>query len=265
VAPSRLKAQAAAGASAATERAGGRVCRQAGFARSSFTRLFQAVFETTLQVVAVEIAADEDELRLPALARVAAAIDGAGGSIVKDGNRMLTLTNANTYTGGTIIDAGTLAVRNLTGSATGTGSVQVNHGTLAGTGTISGPVTVASSAFLAPGVDKKIGALSLLGGVTFNSHSTCLVELKSTTATADKVAAFGVTVQSGAHISIGDLGTTSLPSGTILTVISNTGATPIAGTFSNLPDNSTVTVGSNTYQVSYEGGDGNDLTLTVVP
>src|SRR5882672_8958927 len=62
VAPSRLKAQAAAGASAATVRAGGKVCRQAGFARSSFTRLFQAVFEAALQVLAVEVAADEDEL-----------------------------------------------------------------------------------------------------------------------------------------------------------------------------------------------------------
>ena len=39
VAPSRLKAQAAAGASAATERAGGSVCRHAGFARSSFTAI----------------------------------------------------------------------------------------------------------------------------------------------------------------------------------------------------------------------------------
>src|SRR6266850_2228892 len=62
VVPSRLKAQAAAGASAATVRAGGRVWRQAGFARSSFTRLFQAVFETTLEIVAIEVAADEHQL-----------------------------------------------------------------------------------------------------------------------------------------------------------------------------------------------------------
>src|SRR6267154_4361464 len=68
VAPSRLKAQAAAGASAATVRAGGRVWRQAGFARSSFTRLFQAVFETTLEIVAVEVAADEHELARTLLA-----------------------------------------------------------------------------------------------------------------------------------------------------------------------------------------------------
>ena len=40
-------------------------------------------------------------------------------------------------------------------------------------------------------------------------------------------------------------------------------ALPIAGTFSNLPDDGTFTSNDNTYQVSYEGGDGNDLTLTV--
>ena len=39
---------------------------------------------------------------------------------------------------------------------------------------------------------------------------------------------------------------------------------PISGVFANLPDGSTLTAGSNTLQVSYTGGDGNDLTLTVV-
>jgi hypothetical protein len=41
--------------------------------------------------------------------------------------------------------------------------------------------------------------------------------------------------------------------------------TPISGTFSNLADGSTVTIGVNKLQVSYAGGDGNDLTLTVIP
>ena len=47
-------------------------------------------------------------------------------------------------------------------------------------------------------------------------------------------------------------------------MIKNTAATPISGTFANLPDGATITSGNNTFQVSYEGGDGNDLTLTVV-
>ena len=33
----------------------------------------------------------------------------------------------------------------------------------------------------------------------------------------------------------------------------------------NLPDGATITSGNNTFQANYEGGNGNDLTLTVVP
>ena len=53
--------------------------------------------------------------------------------------------------------------------------------------------------------------------------------------------------------------------GTVFKAIDNTAAAPIAGTFVNLADGSIFTVGNNTFQASYEGGDGNDLTLTVVP
>ena len=60
--PSRLKAQAATGASDATEREGGSVVRHSGFPRSSFTGLLQAIFEAALQVLGVEVAADEDQL-----------------------------------------------------------------------------------------------------------------------------------------------------------------------------------------------------------
>jgi len=55
----------------------------------------------------------------------------------------------------------------------------------------------------------------------------------------------------------------SLATGTVFTVISNTAAIPIVGTFSNLPDGATITIGDNTFEADYEGGDGNDLTLTV--
>ena len=60
-------------------------------------------------------------------------------------------------------------------------------------------------------------------------------------------------------------GSVSLPPGTVFTTIDNTSATAITGTFSHLADGSTITVDSDTFQANYEGGDGNDLTLTVVP
>jgi hypothetical protein len=56
-----------------------------------------------------------------------------------------------------------------------------------------------------------------------------------------------------------------LQSGLAYTIISNTSANPISGTFSNLAEGAIVNVNGNNLQASYTGGDGNDLTLTVIP
>jgi autotransporter-associated beta strand protein len=191
---------------------------------------------------------------------------GTGGSLTKMGRGKLTLSRASTYTGGTTVSKGTLFVTNRTGSATGTGTVLVKAGTLSGTGKITGAVTVASgtaAAILAPGIGTSTGTLTILSTLAFNANATYQVDLNSSTPAADQVVAKGVTINSGALVTIDDLGISVLASGTVFTIISNTAATPIAGTFSNLADGSTLTVGSNTYLVSYEGGTGNDLTLTV--
>jgi hypothetical protein len=50
----------------------------------------------------------------------------------------------------------------------------------------------------------------------------------------------------------------------VVTLIKNAADTPISGTFAGLADGGTLTVNANTYQANYEGGDGNDLTLTVI-
>ena len=75
----------------------------------------------------------------------------------------------------------------------------------------------------------------------------------------------GVTIDNGAQFVFAAAGNRTLAAGTEFTAINNTSADPIAGTFSNLPDGAIITVGSNAFQASYDGGDGNDLTLTVVP
>ena len=76
--------------------------------------------------------------------------------------------------------------------------------------------------------------------------------------------ASGVTINGG-QFSLRDRERFLFSPGTVLTVIDNTSANSISGTFANLPNSSTLTVGQNTFQASYSGGDGNDLTLTVVP
>ena len=73
-------------------------------------------------------------------------------TFTKVGTGNWTLTGANTYSGGTVVDAGTLTVNNVSGSGTGSGAVTVNTGaTLAGTGSISGATTINSGATNAPG------------------------------------------------------------------------------------------------------------------
>jgi hypothetical protein len=79
------------------------------------------------------------------------------------------------------------------------------------------------------------------------------------------VSAKGVTIYTGAFFIFSAIGRREIALGTTFTIISNTSRNPISGTFDNLPDGSTFTIFRNTYLVNYEGGSGNDLTLTVVP
>ena len=140
----------------------------------------------------------------------------AGGSLTKVGIGALTLTNANSYSGGTTVSRGDLVVRNKTGSATGDGSVEVNAGRLSGTGIIAGPVTVGtgsgSGAFLSPGQQTKesnrtprtLGTLTLMDTLTFNADAAYSFELSRDSATSDQVIASGVTI-SRAHFSAIDV------------------------------------------------------------
>ena len=191
----------------------------------------------------------------------------SGNALVKVGAGTLTLTQPNTY-GTTAIQAGNFVVRNRTGSATGTGPVNVLGGTLAGDGIISGAVNVLGSshtAFLSAGTSvKHPGVLTIQNLLTFGTRGTYKCSLDSNSGVAAKVVADGVSIN-GALISLVDIGNTILAPGTAFTVIDNTSPGPISGAFSNLPEGATIVVGRNTFQAGYEDGDGNDLRLTVVP
>ncbi len=197
--------------------------------------------------------------------------EGSGGKaavISKVGTGTLTLSGANTYTGGTTVEEGALLVATRKGSATGTGPVQVNGGTFGGRSNITGAVTIGSGsgpgADLAPGIEGP-GVLVIKNSLSFKSDGTYNCDLSLAKSKADQVAAKGVTIESGAHFNLNSRGNQSLSAGTVFKVIDNRSRHSISGTFVDLPDNSTLSIGSNTLQVSYEGGDGNDLTLTVLP
>jgi hypothetical protein len=100
--------------------------------------------------------------------------------------------------------------------------------------------------------------------VTFNSDGIYAFQVDSDQSQSDILDAAGLTINAGAQFMATDLGTSALAPGTMFTAVNNTAVGAINGTFANLVDGSTVTIGNNNFQVNYEGGDGNDLTLTVV-
>ena len=97
------------------------------------------------------------------------------GALTKSTAGTLTLASANTYSGGTTIQGGTVIVKNPRGSGTGSGPVRVNNGgVLAGNGSVSGPITLSRGGTISPGLG--VGSLST-AGESWNSGSIFAVEM----------------------------------------------------------------------------------------
>ncbi len=180
-------------------------------------------------------------------------------SLTKSGAGLLTLSGTNTYTGSTYVNTGTLSVIGSLSS----GSVGVSSGaTLRGTGTIGGATTLASGSTLAAGVNT-----STIGSLTFSSTldvtaATVSLKLNSTSGTFDSFIANGLTL-GGATLSLVDLGSGVWTGASSFTILNNTSGSSVSGTFFGLAEGASLTLGSNNFTVSYLGGTGNDITLTV--
>jgi autotransporter-associated beta strand protein len=194
------------------------------------------------------------------------------GFLTKVGAGTFTLSGASTYTGVTDVQAGALVAANTEGSATGESIVTVSGGTLGGSGTIAGAVTIGTGngagAFLAPAIaSDKPQTLILRSTLDLKKDATYtyLLQAKGEKARTDNVVANGITIETGATFNLVATVDGAADVGSEYPVLSNTAATPIAGNFANLPDGTIINAGGNNLQANYEGGDGNDLTLTVVP
>lgn len=114
------------------------------------------------------------------------------GSLTKTGKGEFTLSNTNTYTGGTIVNGGTLKVGNKSGSATGSGNVIVNNGAkLTGTGFIEGIVNIESGGILSPGNSNAGNKLNLNNNLNLKQGSTLAVKVNSLFDLADQVICTG--------------------------------------------------------------------------
>jgi fibronectin-binding autotransporter adhesin len=97
---------------------------------------------------------------------------GSGAVVVNTTGSNVIIPNANTYTGGTTVTAGTLVVTNTTGSALGTGAVTLNSttpgtfgsgGALLGNGSFTGAFAVTGGSLVFPGTINS-GAMTMLPG-----------------------------------------------------------------------------------------------------
>jgi autotransporter-associated beta strand protein len=193
------------------------------------------------------------------------------GGITKTGSSIsaLVLTAPNTYAGGTTIAAGSLLANNTSGSATGTGAVTVNAGArFGGTGAVTGAVTVNGT--IAPGITREsLGT----GSLTMNNGSTFSVDLAGATHTTlyDVLAVTGTVTLNSPTLAI-NLTYDPVDFVDRFFILQNDGTDPISGTFLNLPEGQTFTVGGQIFRITYQGDfttnattGGNDVLLMAIP
>ena len=141
-----------------------------------------------------------------------------GGGLTKLGAGALVLPIANTYSGSTLVSAGTLLVNNADGSATGAGTVTVNSGaTLGGSGTIAGQLILSSGAL----VTNVVGSpLTIGGAITLNGNT---VKVISTAAlgSGDYVlianTSGGITGSAASAVTVGGVGLAANTTASIVT------------------------------------------------
>jgi autotransporter-associated beta strand protein len=119
--------------------------------------------------------------------------------LTKVGPGALTLSGANSYSAGTIINNGSLFVN---GSLPVGNAVSVNGGTLAGVGTINAPVTSQIGSTLSPGVNT-IGKLTVNSSV--NLLGTAIMEVSKAASTNDSLAGISA-LYYGGTLTVSNLG-----------------------------------------------------------
>ena len=157
-----------------------------------------------------------------------------GGATVNGGqdNGVVVLAATNTYTGATTLDGGTLLINGANGSS----PITVNaNATLGGFGSLGGTLNVQPGGKLAPGIPSQgaltntIGTLTSGAGASVSGAVAMKID-RAASPTSDRFGAASITVNSGASLTVANIGSTNLAAGDTFTLFS----TPLSGTFSTV-------------------------------
>ena len=181
-----------------------------------------------------------------------------GYSVAKKGTGSFTLNGNNTFTAG--------AFKSFAGQLLVNGSqpqvpVIVNSGSsFGGSGTVG---TISASGVIAPG--NSPGTLTS-SNITFFATGTLAVELTGPTAGTgyDQLNVRGTNSLANSTLQVIPNFISPATIGQQFTILNNDGIDAVTGTFNGLPQGATVSVGGNKFTISYTGGTGNDVVLTLV-
>ncbi|WP_369059117.1 autotransporter-associated beta strand repeat-containing protein [Caulobacter sp. 73W] len=195
-----------------------------------------------------------DDVRFGALGVTESGVISGTGSLTKAGAGALRLEGDNTFTGPTVVQAGTLSIGGKHAS-----SITVASGaTLTGDGKISGAVSVQGGGFLA--VEYGAGALEI-GDLSLGDGSLSFGLGGTGTTAARRLDVTGsVSLDGGILRHFVLSGFAASPDQTIL-LIDNDGTDAVNGTFEGLAEGAVVEIDETDFRISYRGGDGNDITL----
>lgn len=194
--------------------------------------------------------------------QIEALISGAAGiDLTKTGAGTLRLMSNNTYIGQTTVDAGVLQVDGTQRYS----PIRVNAGTLSGVGT-TGTTTFAGGAIDAGTTTAGTTTAGILTvqDLALNAANVFKASLQGTTSGTkyDVVQVSGSVNLGGAQLQL-SLGFTP-PVGSRFVILENDGLDAIVGTFAGLAEGAVFTQGGVSFRISYRGGSGNDVELTVV-
>lgn len=205
--------------------------------------------------------------------------DAGSVGIVKNGAGTLILAGNNTFSGPTIVNAGTLQVDGSIANS----ALTLNGGTLAGDGTF-GDVTLSNTTLSGSGT---FGDITSLGGVTIApGHSPGIMNVGSTTLTGtdsvdiqiggtdaatpqfDQLNVTGTLDLGGATLNVSFIDDFVTPPPSYqpglhdrFQIITNDDTDAVTGTFNGLPEGTVFTISGVPLVISYVGGTGNDVVL----